>query len=532
MTKEKKNGAYYTPEFLADFIVKRVLSTKIKIHKILEPSAGDGIFIKSFIKNIKLNPENISSFDIIEKNTKELKKIISYIKCANVNINFNYYSGDFLTLYKDLKNKYEVIFGNPPYIKKELLYKYQIRECNKIYRNVCINHNIKNIWPAFLLACTDLLSENGILAFVLPTEFLQVKFTNIIREFLTKKFEKIEIVTFKQLLFSAKGQDTILFLGYKKSNEKGIFYSNIEDLNEISEKGIIFKNKKIITNNTVKWTHHYLEADELELIFKLKSDLNSISDFITSKPGIVTGANDFFIVEKDTIEEYKMDKYAFPIIQKGIFVNGSVQFFLKDFTEMLNQKLPSYFLKFDNKPFTHFSNSVQKYLKSGYKNEIHKRYKTSNRDRWFVVPNIVKPSDGFFFKRSHLYPKLLKNNAKILITDSAYSISMKNGYRINDFIYSFYNSLTLSFAELEGRYYGGGVLELTPSEFKNLKIPFTPISDESFRIFSFEFKCKEEINEILTKNDNVLLSGIKLDSDSIYKIQKIRGKLLRRRLRK
>lgn len=40
---------------------------------------------------------------------------------------------------------------------------------------------------------------------------------------------------------------------------------------------------------------------------------------------------------------------------------------------------------------------------------------------------------------------------------------MKEEFEINSFIYLFYNSLTLIFAELEGRYYGG-VLELIPSE--------------------------------------------------------------------
>ena len=34
--------------------------------------------------------------------------------------------------------------------------------------------------------------------------------------------------------------------------------------------------------------------------------------------------------------------------------------------------------------------------------------------------------------------------------------------------YSFYNSLTLLYAEIAGRFYGGGVLELSPKEFRSL----------------------------------------------------------------
>ena len=82
----------------------------------------------------------------------------------------------------------------------------------------------------FLIACTKLLNSNGILAFVLPAELLQVKFTAEIRKFLIKQFERIEIFTFSQLLFETQGQDTVLFIGYKKADEKGVFYSNTKKL--------------------------------------------------------------------------------------------------------------------------------------------------------------------------------------------------------------------------------------------------------------------------------------------------------------
>lgn len=87
------------------------------------------------------------------------------------------------------------------------------------------------------------------------------------------------------------------------------------------------------------------------------------------------------------------------------------------------------------------------------------------------------------YLRSHNYPKLIKNDAGVLVTDSGYKISMLNGYSINDFIYSFYNTLTLIFAEMDGKYYGGGVLELTPSEFKNLPLPIVSVTSKEFDNF-------------------------------------------------
>ena len=66
---------------------------------------------------------------------------------------------------------------------------------------------------------------------------------------------------------------------------------------------------------------------------------------------------------------------------------------------------------------------------------------------------------------------MLLNEVDMLATDSFYRVVTKEQYQDWRLVFSFYNSITLTLAELEGRFYGGGVLELIPSEFQNLLIP-------------------------------------------------------------
>jgi adenine-specific DNA-methyltransferase len=155
----------------------------------------------------------------------------------------------------------------------------------------------------------------------------------------------------------------------------------------------------------------------------------------------------------------------------------------------------------------------------------------TKRDKWYEVPNVGKAPEAFFFKRCNEYPKLIKNNADVLVTDSAYKIEMNDGYEINNLIFSFYNSLTLTFAELNGRFYGGGVLELTPNEFKKIPIPFIDIKTKDFNSFVIDFKKKNSIKDICKRNDELILKSIDkdLDSDTIQKIYSIREKLHLRR---
>ena len=109
---------------------------------------------------------------------------------------------------------------------------------------------------------------------------------------------------------------------------------------------------------------------------------------------------------------------------------------------------------------------------------------------------------------------------------------MKSGFDLNSFIYSFYNTLTLLLSELDGRYYGGGVLELIPSEFKKLPIPYFEIEQNQFENFTTDFENKSNIEQILNQNDfNILNSTMGIDYDNLKKLTEIRNKLKKKRLR-
>ena len=74
MNTKKNTGSYYTPEYLARFISKKVLSffgdnTAISL---LEPSVGDGAFISEFTKNDSLKIK-LTALDINNKEISSCK---------------------------------------------------------------------------------------------------------------------------------------------------------------------------------------------------------------------------------------------------------------------------------------------------------------------------------------------------------------------------------------------------------------------------------------------------------------------------
>jgi len=534
MTNQKNLGSYYTPEFLSEFMIEHVAShfkgeTELSI---LEPSVGNGSFLKAFSKIAF--PTSIKDFSLtaIEKISAELQKAKKESKITPKRMTkYTFLNIDFLT-YQSTK-RFSLVVGNPPYIKKSLLTSDQIKLCAQIYQVAELkNGTTTNIWTAFLLKSALLLTDNGVLALVLPAELLQVKFSEDLRQFLKSYFERIEIFTFDDLLFQCKGQDTIILIAFKKSIYKGQYFTHIKDTAELLNKQFVLSKNDGIAITNSKWSHHLLSSDNLEFIHRLGAGLLKVNDYCETKPGIVTAANKFFIIDQQTEAKYNLKNYTLPIIQNGFCVNGGVSFKKEDYNGLIDAGYPCRLLSFKDVDRSQFSRSVLKYLEIGESQKLQENYKCSKRKNWYVIPNISETPDGFFFRRSHLYPKLIKNECDVFVTDSAYKIAMKNAFAINDLIFSFYNSLSLSFIELFGRYYGGGVLELTPTEFKAIPIPMISIKRQTFNSFKTKFENKNSISEILRENDQSILEPLLgLGTDDIKKIQVIYDFLVAKRLR-
>jgi adenine-specific DNA-methyltransferase len=537
MTSQKQTGSYYTPDFLSGFIMDYVSKHLLGFSSlsILEPSVGDGAFVKAFHQAIFSSDIQSFSFTGIDKIQGELLKAQKIaFESPKANTTYSFSNVDFLEIQKDLLPKYHFIAGNPPYISKKHLSDRQKELCDEIHSSAnLLLSTVKNIWSAFLLRSCQLLTEDGILAFVLPAELLQVKFSNELRNFLELNFQRIEIFTFSELLFECKGQDTVLLISFKQHSNPGQYYTHISDTKDLINNDFILVENAALGTNDTKWSHHILESDELEYVYKLYANLNRVDYYCNSKPGIVTAANKFFIIDEETVDAYQLREFTHPIIQKGLFVNGSVVFNKENLRKLTTDGKPVNILVFNDNNSRILPERAEAYLQIGVDLEIPDRYKCTKRQTWFHIPNISTVPEAFFFKRSHLYPKLLKNAANILVTDSAYKVEMREGFDINSFIYSFYNSLTLLFAELEGRYYGGGVLELTPSEFKKVPLPYININQDQFQLFTDQFESKKDIEDILNLNDfQILNSALNLTNEDIERVRKIYKKLINKRLRK
>jgi adenine-specific DNA-methyltransferase len=112
---------------------------------------------------------------------------------------------------------------------------------------------------------------------------------------------------------------------------------------------------------------------------------------------------------------------------------------------------------------------VLEYIELAEKEKLHTRYKCRIRKPWYTVPSVHATELGML-KRASETPRLILNRLSAFTTDTAYRIDAKETPP-EKLVYCFLNALTALSVELEGRHYGGGVLELVPSEIEKLLIP-------------------------------------------------------------
>jgi adenine-specific DNA methylase len=283
------------------------------------------------------------------------------------------------------------------------------------------------------------------------------------------------------------------------------------------------------------WMRALLTDEELQLIERITAQ-RAVKTFVEIADvdiGIVTGANDFFVVNTGTQQKYQLEGISTPMLAKSDLIAG-INYTIDD--HKLNEKhgRSVHFLSFPAKPLKELPSSMAEYLKLGEAQNLHTRYKCRIREPWYVVP-YVWVAELSLLKRCHLYPRIVLNEAHAYSTDTAYRIKMLPAYsdRAKDLTFSFLNSLSFLHAEMLGRHYGGGVLELVPSEIERIPIPLISASEKVFTKADKLIRNNTSLDELLDFTDGLILKdALGLSQGEIEIIRKAHKRLLNRRLRR
>ena len=274
-----------------------------------------------------------------------------------------------------------------------------------------------------------------------------------------------------------------------------------------------------------KWTRALLDVSTRALVDELEEheDVHRFDDIASVDVGIVTGANSFFLVDDATVERFGLQKWARPMFGRSEHCPGVI-YDRRQHRENAKLGSPTNFLWFGEG--AERDPAVKKYVRLGEEESLHTRYKCRIRSPWFTVPSVYATEIGML-KRSHNVPRLILNKAGAYTTDTAYRI--RSEIAPDRLVASFLNPLTALSAELEGRHYGGGVLELVPSEIEKLLVP---LSSSEFDLAAVDEGVRSRpIEQTFTKHGGAILKSVGLGKAKVDQLMSSWDKLRNRRRR-
>ena len=478
LSSQKLRGGYYTPETISNFLCKWSINENTQ--SVLEPSCGDGVFIESALRrfiNLNIVDKNldgrVTGIELIDEEAlKAEDKARSLGSKTQTVIN-----SDFFHYVKDNPaKKYDVIIGNPPFIRYQNFPEEHRELAIEMMRGLGLKPNkLTNIWVPFLVVSASLLNNEGKLAMVIPAELFQVKYAAETRIFLSKFFERITIITFKKLVFEDIQQEVVLLLCEKVVDHgKGIRVLECENLDELESLDftkINGSNVKPIDHTTEKWTKYFLSETEIKLLRKLKRDKRIIpcKKIFDTQVGLVTGRNKFFILKEEQVSKWNLEEFTIPIVSKSNQLKG-ITFSEEDFTENSKDQKAVYLFLPPDVDFEELPEVCQTYIRYGEEKGFHKGYKTRIRQRWYITPSRWVP-DAFALRQVGYYPKIILNETGASSTDTIHRVKFRGGVNKKLATVAFVNSLTFAYSEVTGRSYGGGVMTFEPSEIVEIQIP-------------------------------------------------------------
>ena len=524
-SEEKLRGGFYTPTPIASFILKWAFNGNKELD-ILEPSCGDGVFLEEIKKgDYKYNSVTAIEFDEIEANKSE------NIKLANSTI----INTDFHKYCINTNKKFDLIIGNPPYIRYQYFDKEQQNYASEIFDKAKLKYSkLTNAWVSFVVGSSLLLKEVGKIGFVLPAEILQVGYAKPLREFLAHFYNKVNIVSFEKLVFPHIQQEVVLLLCEKNnSNTHLIEHLELKDADALKTLDVnkLKSPKKKIDFKSNKWTFYFLEQEEIDFLELLqeKEIIPKFGQYAKVEVGITTGSNSFFTVPLSIVEKYNLEQYSKPLVGRSVQVSSAI-FTNNDWEKNRDIEARTHLLVFPIKSEIKDNEGVKEYIAWGEKENIHKGYKCGIRNEWQIVPSL-RISDALFIRRNNLYPKLIINEANAYTTDTMHRVSVKQNIDINALTASYYNSISLAFSEICGRSHGGGVLELMPNEVEEILLPYNENNNELLPFIDEMIRTKKDITEILkVTNKKILKDNFNFSNEEIEIADRIWEKLSARRL--
>jgi len=527
--ERKRLGAFYTPEPIARFIASWAIRSKRDT--VLDPSFGGLVFLDAAVDRLcELGStrahalRQVYGVDIDEP-THAWARAHGW-----GGLNGRLRVSDFFAVSPEQLPSVNANIGNPPYIRYQ-----RWSDDLGLVADACEQAGVRldkraSLWAPFLLHSCRFLARGGCLGQVLPGEVLFAQYAKPVVEHLQALFSELLLVVFKQRVFSAAETEVVLLLadGYGEGPAQRVQLVECEDAAALG--ALSSRPRNPYSADTPLLGLLPVRTRRLFTRLERHPEVCSLRNIAQVDIGVVTGANDFFLLTRDQVQDLGVPSGATcSAISRARDVPGA-NVEAADLERFSSTGRSTELLLLDPETDRDANEPLGAYIAGGERQGLHTRTQCRRREPWWSVkvPRLGVP-DAFLTYMSDTFPRLVRNKAGVLATNTIHHVAFQDPSSGDALVAGFYNSLTLLSAELYGRSYGGGTLKLEPREAESLLVPRIP--RELGRRLSLvdQLVRAGDLEGVVSCVDPLVLPRLGLGNDEIRALRTARERLVARR---
>ncbi|PWS35982.1 SAM-dependent methyltransferase [Falsiroseomonas bella] len=522
LSADKLRGGYYTPEDVAAWMCR--WAVRAAYESVLEPSCGDGAFLCSAARRlIELGAtsthaaEQVQGVELLPAEADTARRRLS--ATTGQESRAAVATADFFEWWtRHGGRRFSAVVGNPPFIRYQSFPEPARSRAMAIMQGLGLRPNkLTNIWVPFVVAAAELLEPGGRMALVVPAELLQVTYAAQLRAFLTERFAHLDVVACNELFFDGAEQEVVLLLaeGALPNRVAGNVCrvavteaETVAGLLQAEPSSLLARaENKDVRGDREKWLKYFLTSLEIGLMRELRAHPRIVEFGALAEVdvGIVTGANEFFVLRGSEVATRGLGGLTHPLVSKSAHLRGAL-LSGDEWEALAGRDERVHLVNIRAGARGRIPASAAAYVAEGEGKGVHEGYKCSIRTPWYHVPALWNP-DAFLFRQIHDFPRLVLNGASAASTDTIHRVRSR-GVAVTTLVAGAFTHLTAASAEIEGRSYGGGVLELEPTEAERLLVPDGAAMAAALPLAECDVLVRSgRLAAALAENDRLVLRG-------------------------
>lgn len=478
-TAKERNilGQFSTPFPLACEIVRHIGRTTVIPHPIhfLEPSIGTGAFYSALLST-GIKPETAQGYEIDPHYSSPSKKL-----WADSPIQID--TADFLSL-EPIK-KFNLIIANPPYSRHHHIDSLKKREfAARIDNNYGIRiSGLAGLYCYFMILSTLWLEDDGVSAWLVPSEFMDVNYGKALRTFLTEKVELLSIHKFDadDLQFSdALVSSCVVVFRNSKPSVHNVIMTNGSSLESPQS---FHQSSLEDLRASDKWSHFFTHTYNDNTHDDNTHDDNThgvpLKTYFNVSRGISTGNNSFFIINKELADKFDLPADMLtPILPSPRHLKTDIitDEGLKEYgLYLFSSSYPLEYIR------DHYPNAYT-YITKAQEEGLCDSYNCRRRKPWYstekraIAPFYITymgrgEGNGRMFRFILNHTNATVSNSYLILYPKPEFIADFNKKNVKQAVWSLLCAIPKDEIIKCGRCYGGGLYKIEPKELLNVTIP-------------------------------------------------------------